>query len=141
MILTEIGKFLGAKVATAIIFVAVAAGGIWCWRNPEALKAGANAVTLALLWLGVAAALPWTSFLFIKPLLAKQAKMQTAGGAAMLSLIVLAVFLLAEIIFAFYLAGWSVSGTLSWLVLILGFSAAGAYNFVICESLARRADG
>jgi len=66
--------------------------------------------------------------------------MQTSSGAAVLSLIVLGVYLFIEVVFAFYLAGWSVSGTLSWVVLVLGFSAAGAYNFVICESLARRAD-
>jgi len=140
MILTEIGKFLGAKVATAIIFVAVAVGGIWCWQHPEAVKAGANALKLTLVWIVVAAALPWSSYLFMKPLLARQARMQTSSGAAVLSLIVLGVYLFIEVVFAFYLAGWSVSGTLSWVVLVLGFSAAGAYNFVICESLARRAD-
>ena len=39
MILAEVGKFVGAKVATALIFVAVLAGGLWCYKNPEAVSA------------------------------------------------------------------------------------------------------
>ena len=37
--LAEIGKFVGAKVAAAIIFLAVTAAGIWCYQNPDAVRA------------------------------------------------------------------------------------------------------
>lgn len=141
MLIAEIGKFIGARVATAAIGLAVLAGGIWCYQNPEAVKAFGSAVKLTLVWLAVAAALPWTSYLFMRPLLEYQARQGSATGAAATSLAVIGGYCLIDVMLAFWLAGWSVSGAMSWLVLILGFVAAAAYNFVICESLARRADG
>lgn len=141
MILAEIGKFVGAKVATAIIFLAVVAGGIWCYQNPEAVKAFGAVVKHTLLWLLVVAALPWTSYLFMRPLMARQAKMQSAYAASLTSLAVIGAYWLAGVFFAFWLADWSISGGFTWFVLILGFIAAAAYNFVICESLARHVGG
>jgi hypothetical protein len=133
-------KFLGAKVATAIIFLAVAAGGLWCYRNPETVKSMAQVVKLTVVWTAIAGALPWSSYLFMRPLLAKQASMQSAGNAAATSIAVIALFTLADILLALWMASWSVTGGFTWLVLILGFAAAAAYNFVICESLARQVD-
>ncbi|RIK68016.1 MAG: hypothetical protein DCC65_04075 [Planctomycetota bacterium] len=133
----EIGKFVGAKVATAVIFLAVAAGGIWCYQNPESVKAFGVVVKHTLIWLVVAAALPWSSYLFMRPLMARQAKMQSAYGAAMVSLGVIAAFWLVDVLLALWLADWSIAGGFTWFVVILGFIAAAAYNFVICESLAR----
>jgi hypothetical protein len=45
---------------------------------------------------------------------------------------------LLDILFALHLAEGAIHGSFSWLVVILGFAAAAAYNFVICESLARQ---
>ncbi len=140
MILAEIGKFLGAKVATAIIFLAVLAGGIWCYQNPETVKAFGHALKMALLWIVVAAALPWSSYLFIRPLLRFQAGQASAGAASAVSVAVIAAFWVVDVMLAFYLADWGVSGTMTWIVLLLGLVAAGANNFVICESLARYVD-
>ena len=140
MILADIGKFVGAKVATAVIFLAVAGGGYWCYQNPESLKAGANVVKLTLVWIVVSGALPWTSYLFMRPLLDAQGKMQSAQGAAAVGAAIVGVYCLIDVMLAFYLAGWSIQGSLTWIVVMLGFIAAGAYNFVICESLARQAD-
>lgn len=140
MFLAEIGKFVGAKVAAAVIFIAVTAGGLWCWQHPEEVRAFGRVIKLALIWIAVAAALPWTSFVFIRPLLGLQSNMQSATSAAILSVGFIAAYWLVDVGFAFYLADWSVSGALSWIVLILGLLAAGAYNFVICESLARHVD-
>lgn len=137
MILADIGKFVGAKVAAAVIFLGVAAGGYWCYRNPETVKAFGTVVKLTLVWLVVVAALPWSSFLFMRPLLAYQSKMQSASAAAAVSIAVIAAFWIFDILLAGYLSGWSFSGALTWLVVLLGFLAAAAYNFVICESLAR----
>jgi hypothetical protein len=133
-------KFVGAKAATALIFIAVAAGGYWCYQNPETVKSMANVVKLTIVWIVVAAALPWSSYLFMRPLLAKQSAMQSASGAAATSLAVIGVYTLADILLAFWMAAWRVNGGFTWLVLILGFAAAAAYNFVICESLARHVD-
>jgi len=140
LILADMAKFVGAKVATALIFIAVAAGGYWCYRNPEALKATAQVVKLTIIWIVVAAALPWSSYLFMRPLLAKQSSVQSTGGAAAISVAVIGVYTLVDILLALWMASWSVSGGFTWMVLILGFAAAAAYNFVICESLARHAD-
>jgi len=140
MILAEVGKFVGSKVAAAIIFIAVAAGGIWCYRNPEAIQAFGHLVKLTLLWVVVAAALPWSSYVFMRPLLRFQADQLSTSGASAVSIAVVAGYCLIDILFAVYLGEFGDAGTFTWIVLLLGFLAAGAYNFVICESLARHVD-
>lgn len=140
MILADMAKFVGAKVATALIFIAVAAGGYWCYQNPETVKSMAQVVKLTIVWIVVAAALPWSSYLFMRPLLARQSSMQSAGGAAATSVAVIGVYSLADILLALWMASWSISGGFTWIVVLLGFAAAAAYNFVICESLARHLD-
>jgi hypothetical protein len=138
--LGDIGKFVGAKVATAAIFIAVAAGGYWCYQHPESVKAGAQVVKLTSVWIAVAAALPWSSYLFMRPLLAKQAEMQSSGAAGTVGAAVILAYCVIDIGLAMWLAGGNISGSFTWFVVILGFAAAAAYNFVICESLARQAD-
>jgi hypothetical protein len=140
VILADIGKFVGAKVATAAIFLAVAGGGYWCYMHPEQLRTFGHVVKATIVWIAVAAVLPWSSFFFMRPLLSLQASMQSTQGAAALSVAMIGGFCLVDVVFALYLAGGGVSGALSWAVLLLGFLAAGAYNFVICESLARHVD-
>lgn len=137
MILTDIGKFMGQKVAAAIITVAVVAAGIWCWQHPEEVKAFGHVVKVTLLWVVVAGALPWSSFLFIRPLMRFQSDSLSANGAAMLSIAVIAAYWVIDILLALWLADWGIAGTFSWIVVLIGFAAAGVYNFVICESLAR----
>jgi len=140
LILADLGKFIGAKVATAIIFLAVAAGGFWCYQHPETLKAGAQVVKWTIVWIVVAAGLPWSSYLFMRPLMVRQSQMQSAGAAGAVGLVVIAMYCIMDIVLALYLAGGSINGSFSWFVVLLGFAAAAAYNFVICESLARQAD-
>jgi len=140
VILADLGKFVGAKVATAVIFIAVAAGGIWCYQHPESVKAGAQVIKLSLVWIAVAAALPWSSYLFMRPILAKQAEIQSTGAAGAVGLAVIVAYSAIDVLLAIWLAGGSISGSFTWFVVMLGFAAAAAYNFVICESLARQAD-
>ncbi len=140
MILADIGKFVGSKVATALIILAALAGGVWCYQHPEEVKAFGHVVKLTLLWVVVAAALPWSGYVFMGPLLRFQASQLSTNGAAALSIAIIGAYWLIDVVFAFYLADWGVSGTFTWIVLLLGFLAAGTYNFVICESLARQAD-
>lgn len=141
VIFAEIGKFVGTKIAAVIISLAVIAGVFWCWQHPEAVKAFGNVVKLTFVWIIVSAALPWSSYVFMRPLLRFQARQLSSNGAAVVSVAVIAAYSLFDVLFGFYLADWSVSGTLTWVVLLLGFIAAGAYNMVICESLARYVDG
>ena len=140
MILAEIGKFVGAKVATAIIFVAAVLGGIWSYRNWDQIEAFGHIVKLTLLWLIIAAALPWSSFLFMRPLLDFQSRLQSTNAAGVTSVTLIAGFLAIQVLTALWLADWGFDGGFTWFVVFLGFAAAGAYNFVICESLARQAD-
>jgi hypothetical protein len=140
MILADVGKFIGKKTAGALIAVAVVLGGFWCWQHPEEVKAFGHVVKVALIWIALAAALPWSSYLFMRPLLRFQSDNLSTNGAAGLSLAVIAGYLLLDVILAFWLAEEPISGTFTWFVLLVGFLAAAAYNFVICESLARHVD-
>lgn len=140
MIFAEIGKFVGAKVATAIIFVAVVAGGIWCWQNWDTVKAFGHVVKLLLIWLAVVAALPWSSYLFMRPLLNFQSSLQSEKAAIAVSVALIGVFCVIDVVVALCMGDWSDVGGFTWFVALLGFLAAGAYNFVICESLARHVD-
>ena len=69
-----------------------------------------------------------------------QGSLQTERAAAAASIGVIGAFCLIDIVLALWLGDWSEAGGFTWFVAILGFAAAGAYNFVICESLARHAD-
>ncbi len=137
MIIAEAGKFVGKKVAGVLITLAVLAAGWWCYQHPESVKAFGNVVKLTLVWTLVSAALPWSSYLFMRPLLDMQSRMQSTNAAAAVSLVMIAGYCLLDILFALWLGNWAITGGFTWVVLILGFLAAGAYNFVICESLAR----
>ncbi len=139
-VFAEIGKFVGAKVAGAIISIATIAGAVWCYYNWDTVKAFGEVVKLILFWLVLVAALPWTSYLFMKPLLAFQSNLNSERAAAATSIAVIGAFCLIDIALAFWLGDWHDAGGFSWFMLIVGFMAAGAYNFVICESLARQAD-
>jgi hypothetical protein len=141
MILADIGKFVGAKVATAIIFLAVTAGGYWLYKHPEVIRETGHLIKLLLIWVVVTAALPWSSFIFMRPLLDLQARMTNASAASVLSIGLIGAYTLVDILLAFKLAQGGIQGGFTWLVVFLGFAAAAAYNFVICESLARQQNG
>ena len=127
-----IGKYVGGKVLTAILVVASAAGIIWFWKHPEQLRAIWQVIKYALAWLGFAIVLPWALF-FVPPWVMKKESNFTAG-------LMLAGYLALDVIAALLLAGVRGHGTLTWIVLLLGFGAAGVYNFLVCDSLAERID-
>jgi hypothetical protein len=124
------GKYVGGKVLTAVLVVACGGAGIWFWRHPEQLESVWHVVKMGLAWLGFAVVLPWTSF----ALLPWIRKFDTNVAPALMLLGYLALDVLA----ALFLAGWHVGGALAWIVLILGFLAAGVYNFLVCETLDNR---
>lgn len=128
-----IAKYVGGKVLTAVLVVTVAMVVVWYWRmDPAARAAMWHSVRMVLLWVGLAAALPWATF-FVPPLVVK-AESNLVSGLA------LAAYVAVDAVLAFWLAGWDIEGTLSWAVVLLGLLSAGVYNFVVCEFLAERAE-
>ena len=125
-----IGQYVGGKVLTAILIVAGAASVIWFWKHPEQLETIWSVLKGVLVWLGLVLVLPWASF-FVTGWVVKK----DSNVAAALLLVGLTA---VDVLFAFYLAGWSVAGALTWMVLLLGFLTAGVYNFLVCEFQAAR---
>lgn len=130
MLIETLGKYVGGKVVTAACVVASAAAVIWFWRHPESAQQLWQIVKYGIAWIGFAAVLPWASYPLLPGVLKKESNA--------ISAILLAGFLALDVLMALWLCGWHVGGALSWAVLLLGFIAAGAYNFVVCESLARQ---
>ncbi len=131
--LTTAGGYIGGKVVTAILVAALLGGGYWCYRNPDDLRTVWHAIKYAAVWLGVVAMLPWATFFVTTWVIAKDSNCAAAlmlGGYALADVLV-AVFLIG---------GVSGLGTLTWMVLFLGFLSAAVYNFKVCEYLAERAE-
>ena len=126
----EVGKYVGGKVLTAVLAVGVIAGGIWFWKHPEQLQAIWSVIKLVLVWLGLVLVLPWAGFFVTSWVVRKESNL--AAG------LLLAGLTTVDALFAFYLAGWSVSGALTWLVLLLGLLCAAVYNLLVCEFQAAR---
>lgn len=120
-----IGKYVGGKVLTAILIVASAGSAIWFYNNPEQLESIWSVLKGVLVWLGLALVLPWTAF-FVTGRVVKQDS-NVAAGLLLLGLVAI------DVLFALYLANWSVGSTLSWMVLLLGFLCAAVYNFLVCD--------
>ncbi len=127
-----LGKFVGGKVLTAILIVATGASLIWFWKHPEVLRALWENLKSVLAWLGFVIVLPWATF-FVP---AKVVKTESNGAAAAM----LIGYLLVDALVAFWLAGWSIDGTLTWVVVLLGFLTAGVYNFLVCDFVAEKVD-
>ncbi len=130
MIWASLGKFVGGKVLTAILIVGTGASLIWFWNHPEVLRALWENLKGVLAWLGFAAVFPWAMF-FIP---AKVIELESNAAATAM----LVGYLLVDALVAFWLADWSIQGTLTWVVVLLGFLTAGVYNFLVCDFLATR---
>ena len=130
--LASVGKYVGGKVVTAICVVASGAALVWFWKHPESAQAIWQIIKYSIAWIAFAVVLPWASYAALPFVL------RTESNAV--SVLLLAALWLLDILMALWLCGWHVNGALGWAVLLLGFIAAGAYNFVVCESLARQLD-
>lgn len=131
--LASFGKYIGGKVATAILSLTVILIIIWYWRmTPAEREAVWATARSALVWIGLAAVLPWALF-FVPPKVVKTES--NAASAAML-----VAYLLIDAGAALWLAGWGFGGALAWAVVVLGLACAGVYNFVVCEYLAERTE-
>jgi hypothetical protein len=127
-----VGKYVGGKVLTAVLVVASAAGIIWFWKHPEQLQTIWQVIKYVLAWLGFVIVLPW-AFFFVTPWVMKKESNLAAG-------LLLSGYLALDILAALLLAGFRGHGTLTWIVLALGFGAAGVYNFLVCDFQAERFD-
>lgn len=127
-----IGKYVGGKVVTILCLLGAGLAGYWFYTHPDEIRTLWSVVRLALAWIAFAAVLPWSSFAMMKWVLRFESN---AAGA-----ILLAAYSVLDIVAALWLAGWHVRGALAWTVVLVGWLAATAYNYVICESLARHVD-
>jgi len=133
MLTTTAGQYIGGKVVTAILVAALLGGGYWCYRNPDDLATLWHVVKYVAVWIGVVAVLPWAT-LFVTTWVVT---MDSNRSAALMLL----GYLLADVIVAICLMGGVTgNGTLTWMVLLLGFLSAAVYNFKVCEYLADRAE-
>jgi len=129
----SIGKYVGAKLVTAVLTVTVILIVIWYWRLDDQTRAAIwTTVRLTLVWLALAAALPWGLF-FVPPMVMK-AESNIASAAMLVG------YLAVDVVLALWLAGWHVSSTLGWAVMILGFLCAGVYNYTVCDFFAERSE-
>lgn len=127
-----IGKYVGGKVLTAILMVLAAGCVIWAWRHPEELRAIGHVLKYLGIWLGIAVVLPWTILPLVPWVVKKESNLVSAGFLAGVTAI--------DVLVALYLAGFSGHGALTWMVLLLGFLTAAAYNFVVCNHQANRVE-
>jgi hypothetical protein len=130
MVLASLGKYVGGKVLTAALIVASAGGIIWFWKHPEQLAAIWSVMKTVLVWLGLVTALPWACYFVTGWIVKRDSNLAAA--------LLLAGLTAADVVLAIYLAGWHVSGALTWTVFLLGFLCAAIYNFVVCDFQAGR---
>lgn len=132
--LTAIGQYVGGKVITAVLVVAAAGAGIWFWQHPEDLQTIWGTLKYVAAWLGFILVLPWATF-FVTPWVVSK----DSNAAAALMLLG---YWFVDVLMAFWLMGTLRGhGMLTWTVVLIGFLAAGVYNFKACEFQAERVEG
>ncbi len=131
--LTTFGQYIGGKAVTAVLVVSGAGALIWFWRHPEDLQTIWQTLKYVVVWLGFVLVLPWATF-FVTPWIVSKDSNFAAG-------LMLAGYVVLDAIVAFCLIGRiSGLGGFTWMLLILGFLAAGVYNLKVCEFQAERAE-
>lgn len=126
-------KYVGGKVLTAILVVACALVVIWYWRlDPADREALWSMVSGVLIWLAFVAMLPWA--LFFVPSLVVKAESNAVSALTLLG------YLAVDVAVALLLTGGHWGTSWQTLLMCVGFLAAGVYNFLVCDFLARRAE-
>ncbi len=124
--LNAIGQYVGGKVLTALLVVGSAGGIIWFWNHPDDLRTIWSVMKGVLAWTAFVMVLPWALFFVQRWIVAKE-----SNGVAAL---VLAGYVVFDIVAALLLAdGVRGHNFLTWIVLLVGFLAAGVYNFIVCD--------
>lgn len=127
------GQYVGGRVVTAVLVLAVAGAGYWFYQHPEHLDTIWQIIKYVIAWIGFVLVLPWATIFVTTWIVSKD-----SNTAAVL---MLSGYVLADVLVAFWMIG-SVSGhnALTWVVLLLGFLSAGLYNFKVCEYQAELAE-
>ncbi|GMV96762.1 MAG: hypothetical protein HRF43_06280 [Phycisphaerae bacterium] len=128
-----LGRYLSGKVVGGLVAVCGLLIVIWYWRlTPDERAALWGTARGILIWTGCVAVLPWATF-FV-PVRVVRAE------SNLISALMLAGYLFADIGLALFLAGWSAPHAWQKMGLLLGFLCAAVYNFVVCEFVARKAE-
>lgn len=127
-----LAKYVGGKVLTAILIVAAGLTCYYFYKNPDKLESLWSTTKAALVWIGFVVVLPWG--LFFLPGMVVRTEANAVAAALLVG------YLILDVLMALWLAGWHIAGTLTWAVVILGFLAAGVYNFIVCDFLAEWAE-
>ena len=125
-----IAKYVGGKVLTAILVVLVFGCGLWAWKHPDELRTIGNVLKYVAIWLGIVLVLPWAMFPVVPWVVKKESNL--AAGLLLSGITAL------DVVIALLMTGVSGLGTLTWMVLVLGFLSAGVYNSVVCNFQANR---
>ncbi len=125
---------LGEKILSWIALGALIFLGIAIYQMPAETRAAIwSGIWRTLLWLGIAAAVPWSARLFIRRVL--EAGTNWSGAALIAALTV------ADVIAGWVLlTDWPASGW-GWLALFGALGLAGTYNYLVAEYLAETAGG
>lgn len=125
---------VGERVLAGIVFVVLIAVGIGIWRlGPAGRAALLSGLWRGLLWLAIAAVLPWCSRLFMRRVL--EISSNWAG------VILLATFTLIDVVAGLVLLGGLPHGGWGWLLALAALVGAGTYNYLVSEYLAEQAGG
>ena len=127
------GRYLGGKILSALLTLAVIVVLIWYWRLPaEARGSLWSMVRTTLIWLGFVAILPWATF-FV-PLYILRRDSNVASAVMLIS------YFAVDVGASLYLGSGFPGETWSRILLVTGWLLAWAYTFVICESIANKVD-
>jgi len=129
-ILGRLGEKLLTWIGLALlVFLAIA-----IWRmEPETRAAIWSGIWRTVVWVAIAAAVPWSAKLFIRRILETGTNWAGVGLLAGL----LAVDLLAALLL---MTGWP-AGFWSWLAALGAIALAGTYNYLVTEYLSEMAGG
>ena len=132
-LLSWLGRSAANKVLTAALVVGVVAVLIWWFALPaESRDEAVHAAKMTLLWVLIAAALPWGLF-FVPPMVVRM-------GSNAASSVMLAGYSVVDVLAAVGLMDWRVTGALGWGAILLGFLVSLVYNYAVCDALGDRAD-
>ena len=125
---------LSEKVLGWIVLGLLVLAGVALWRmGPEARSAIWNSIWRTAAWIGLAAALPWVTRLFVSRIL--------AAGSNWAGVVLLAVLTVVDLVVGLILLGGMPSGGWGWTAALAALAVAGTYNYLVTEYLAEQAGG
>lgn len=123
---------LSERIIGWIALAGIVAAGIAIWQmDAQTRWAIWQTIWKTIVWLVVAAALPWSGRLFIGRLLELSTNWAGVG--------LIAGFTLVNAVFGMILLGGFPSGGWGWLAALAALSVVGTYNFLVAEYLAEQA--